>query len=430
MRRDCRPSQVKLLNKILNIGTDTHPMHLHGLYFSVDAVDGPAAVVQNMEPPSPRVVTARLSAFASMSMTWVPERAGNWLFHCHFADHIVPHGTLGGESAPMDRRIGTWPATRTAHTDGANHAATGMAGLILGVFVKERAGTRTAETTPERTASRRALRIVAIQDPEFPDSQPSLRYILDDPRGRIEAWPGLSVPINLRRNEAVAITIVNQMREPTSVHWHGIELESYSDGVAGFSGSGTRLTPLIAPGDSFVARFTPPRAGTFMYHSHIDEPRQQRAGLVGALIVRDAAPADTAHDLTFLFKLARHRDNGPFEINGKPVPDTLHLRAGQRYRLRLIALQNEFPLITATITARADSVSAAAPQDQQIVQWTPLAKDGADLPVSARTARLARQVMSMGEIYDFEFTPGQTGNLRLELRRGGRLQVRTPIKVN
>ena len=40
------------------------------------------------------------------------------------------------------------------------------------------------------------------------------------------------------------------------------------------------------PRDSFVARFTPPRAGTFVYHTHVNESRQQLAGLAGALVGR------------------------------------------------------------------------------------------------------------------------------------------------
>lgn len=411
--------------RVINITTDGHPMHLHGFYFAVDAVDGPPASLRNMDPPLPQVVTARLAAFAGMSITWVPERAGNWLFHCHFADHVVPHGALGGEfPAPGAARIAPWP-TRAEHS--GDHAATGMGGLLTGIHVVERHGA----VASEPPLARRTLRLVAIQDQEFPDSQPSLRFVLDDPeqpRGRVEAWPGMSVPLNLMRDEPVAITVVNQMQEPTAVHWHGIELESYFDGVPGFSGAGTRLSPMIAPGDSFVAHFTPPRAGTFMYHSHVDEPRQQRAGLVGPLIVREASAVAPTSEVTFLFKLARHRDNGPFEINGKTNPDTLRLRVGQTYRLRLIALQNEFPYITATITGRADSVYVFVP-DSQLVRWTPLAKDGAELPAGARAPRDASQQLSMGETYDFEFTPGRSGNFRLELRRGGRLTARTPIRV-
>ena len=88
---------------------------------------------------------------------------------------------------------------------------------------------------------------------------------------------------------------MNQLPEPTSVHWHGIEIQdSYADGVPGFSGAGLRLTPEIAPGDSFVARFTPPRSGTFMYHAHVDELREQLAGLEGAIIVRDPGTQPSA----------------------------------------------------------------------------------------------------------------------------------------
>jgi FtsP/CotA-like multicopper oxidase with cupredoxin domain len=81
--------------------------------------------------------------------------------------------------------------------------------------------------------------------------------------------PGDSVPtpsslLVLRRNEPVRITIVNHLRAATGVHWHGIEVPAYSDGVPAWSGSGSRVAPAIAPGDSFTAEFTPPRSGTFM----------------------------------------------------------------------------------------------------------------------------------------------------------------------
>ena len=54
---------------------------------------------------------------------------------------------------------------------------------------------------------------------------------------------GDSVPVPssllvLRRNEPVRITIVNHLRAATGVHWHGIEVPAYSDGVPGWSGSG------------------------------------------------------------------------------------------------------------------------------------------------------------------------------------------------
>ncbi len=50
-----------------------------------------------------------------------------------------------------------------------------------------------------------------------------------------------------------------------------------------------RLTP--QPGDSLTVRFTPPRAGTFMYHSHFNEMQQTASGLYGPIVVLE--PGET-----------------------------------------------------------------------------------------------------------------------------------------
>ena len=48
----------------------------------------------------------------------------------------------------------------------------------------------------------------------------------------------LTVPgppmVELERGQPVEITVVNQLHESTSVHWHSVEVESYYDGVAGW----------------------------------------------------------------------------------------------------------------------------------------------------------------------------------------------------
>jgi FtsP/CotA-like multicopper oxidase with cupredoxin domain len=91
----------------------------------------------------------------------------------------------------------------------------------------------------------------------------------------------------LTRGEPVEITLVNRLPEGTAIHWHGMALESYYDGVHGWSGTGQRITPMIAPGDSFVVRFTPPRTETFIYHTHLHDKRQLTSGLYGAMVVLD-----------------------------------------------------------------------------------------------------------------------------------------------
>lgn len=427
--------------RVINAANDIHPLHLHGFYFRVDAFDGPRATTDGQGDPGRMVVTERMSQFATMSMTWIPERPGNWIFHCHFQEHVAPHGPLG-QPGPDGKimRIGL-RSSLPPHDHHSNHALTAMAGLAVGIHVYSRA----AEISGAATRRPRELRLIAVQDSGFPASQPSMRFVIEDrAAGRThDAGPGISPPLYLERDEPVAITVVNNLRESTAVHWHGIELDSYFDGVAGFSGSGTRLAPTIAPGDSFVARFTPPRSGTFMYHSHMDEPRHHRAGLVGALIVQDSIGARSAEDVVFVIKSARGEPfvsgptpafavSVPLELNGKSSPDTTVLQTGQRYRFRLIGLPIGFPNATAWLTARPDSSFRNVP-DSMVVQWRPVGKDGADLPGSARRMQLARQIVSMGETYDFEFVPSKPGELRLEIRAagpGGRLLVRAPIRVD
>ena len=69
----------------------------------------------------------------------------------------------------------------------------------------------------------------------------------------------------LRRGEPVEITLVNQLARRPPIHWHGMELESYYDGVHGFSGIGPRQTPMIDAGgrsSSASRRRAPARSST------------------------------------------------------------------------------------------------------------------------------------------------------------------------
>ena len=88
------------------------------------------------------------------------------------------------------------------------------------------------------------------------------------------------------------------------------------------------------------------------------------------------------------------------------------------------------------LTARSDSAFASR-QDTLIQRWRPIAKDAAAIPSTARTARLARQVVRMGETYDFEYTPARPGLLQLEIRSTPppgipvprQLLIRVPIRA-
>jgi FtsP/CotA-like multicopper oxidase with cupredoxin domain len=247
------------------------------------------------------------------------------------------------------------------------------------------------------------------------DSLPFFGFAIQD--GAVAPPPdsGLHVgrPLVLVRGEPTSITVVNTLDEPTAVHWHGIELESYFDGVAGFSGDGARISPVIAPRDSFEARMTPPRAGTFIYHTHVDEERQQLAGLAGPLIVLEPGARydpDTDRAILLTSPLAFEDQQHAVLIDGSLTPPPLVLRAGTTYRLRFV-----------NMTLRRPTLRLELLRDTTLLRWRPLAKDGADLPAAGRVLGPAIHArgISIGETYDVALTPDRPGDLRLVVSVGG-----------
>ncbi|MGH9883948.1 MAG: multicopper oxidase domain-containing protein [bacterium] len=192
------------------------------------------------------------------------------------------------------------------------------------------------------------------------------------------------------------------------MHWHGIELESYPDGVPGWSGQGKEILPSIAPGDSITVRFTPPRAGTFMYHSHFNESEQIASGMYGPIfVVEPGQKIDPERDRVLFFGTAGSSTNvvvGPFAehlLNGEKQPKPMELKAKTTYRLRLFNLADGGPT-QISITSGKDTMS-----------WRAVAKDGYPLQASQAVARPAKLTFEPGEIYDFDLTPAKPGTLAL-----------------
>jgi FtsP/CotA-like multicopper oxidase with cupredoxin domain len=368
-----------ILWRVVNATKIPHPMHLHGFYFDVLARGAGEADTIYDAAAVRKVVTERMLPGSTMAMRWVPDRAGNWLFHCHLTAHTQLRAPL----------IGAVKASGNHAHDAMQH----MSNLIMGVSVRGNVSADVAERARQRLVVTRGDSIAGEPTPRF-------NYSLNGVANTSAAGP----VIVLKQNESAAITVVNQSPEPTAVHWHGIELESFNDGVAGFGGHGNRISPVIAPGDSFVARMTPPRAGTFIYHTHIDELRQQPAGLYGALLVVDPAKHDPSLEKTIVLGSAI---GGEDEIvfNGLEHPD-VQLEAGKTYRLRFVQIMVGRP---------AMYVALLDPQGN-IVEWQAAAKDGADLPAHQARVQPARQSLSNGETFDALFTPRAAGTYKLEAR--------------
>jgi manganese oxidase len=396
--------------RVVNASIAVHPMHLHGFYFDVNSRgDGSADSTFGGPTSVPRVVTERSAAGRTFTMTWVPERSGNWLFHCHDNFHTLRNPPFDGTPLVAEHK---------AHVK--NHALDMMGGLVMGIEVH---GRDTLSVTQAGEAARRQLRLVAQVDSGGTEAEPAYGYVLHE-RTRAIPASGRLLPgptIMLERGKPVSITVVNRLREPTSVHWHGIELESYYDGVADFSGVGQRVAKAIAPGDSFVARFTPPRSGTFMYHPHSDETRQQQGGLAGTMLVVDSLSRfDVEHDKVLMLTVPRRgADGARVLVNGSLSPDTLRLRAGERYRLRLVDLHTYRPSMIVRLL-----------RDTTLVTWRAIAKDGMDLAPDRATVRRAMQQLGNGETYDFEFVGARAEDLTFTVRAAAGLLLATvPVRV-
>jgi FtsP/CotA-like multicopper oxidase with cupredoxin domain len=155
--------------------------------------------------------------------------------------------------------------------------------------------------------------------------------------------------IRVRQGERLRISVENQLSQATTIHWHGVRVPNAMDGVPFLT------QEPIDPGKKFVYEFEVPDAGTYWYHPHHHSPEQVGRGLSGPLIVEEADPLAVDRDVVWVlsdWRLARDasivadfgnrmeatmagRIGNTVTINGR-VPETMSVRAGERWRLRLI----------------------------------------------------------------------------------------------
>jgi FtsP/CotA-like multicopper oxidase with cupredoxin domain len=361
-----------------------------------------------------QVVTQLIQSGTTMAMTWTPEREGNWLFHCHIMHHVSP-----------ERRL-SQPAGPHGHEHANHDSSGGMSGMIMGVTVL---GPAAASPHARVSEPRAARKLTLVMARDTAGAEPSFGFQLSGD-GIASMTDHVSAPgpaLVLRRDEPVEITVVNRLGESTALHWHGMELDSVYDGVHGFSGIDRRLAPLIEPEGSFVVRFTPPRTGTFTYHTHVHDERQLPLGLYGPMVVVDSPEAfDPQTDHVLIIGRSGLDPAAPnvlipatpVVLNGARGPEFVW-KAGTRHRVRLINITPD------------DVLSVSLQNAQGPVQWTPVTKDGAPVPAGARTPALARQTIAVGETYDFEVdvAPGRR-KLWLEVRGiGGKWEAQGMVIV-
>jgi FtsP/CotA-like multicopper oxidase with cupredoxin domain len=91
---------------------------------------------------------------------------------------------------------------------------------------------------------------------------------------------GVGTPlIRVTAGDRLDVHLVNQLTDPTTVHWHGLALRNDMDGVPGVT-----MDP-VAPAADFRYSFTAPHPGTYWFHPHVGV--QMDRGLQGALVIDD-----------------------------------------------------------------------------------------------------------------------------------------------
>ncbi len=212
---------------------------------------------------------------------------------------------------------------------------------------------------------------------------------------RVTAWtyngtvpgPEIRVPYG----QKVRVIVKNELPEPTTVHWHGIQVPNAMDGVPGVT------QQPIGVGETFTYAFRAIPAGggqggTFMYHSHFDEDRQVGLGLSAPLIIDPPTRTSYAVDKTLMLAEwnvnTQSGDTRPpmdmegmlpnyFTINGKSYPATgsINVKAGERVLARLVgAGQFTHPMHlhgTAFTVIAKDGHPLASPYKADVVNVAP-----------------------------------------------------------
>ena len=218
-----------------------------------------------------------------------------------------------------------------------------------------------------------------------------------------------SVPgpeIRVTEGDTVRVIVKNELPEPTTIHWHGMDVPFAMDGVPDMP------NPAIQPGETFTYEFVAKSAGTFMYHSHYNSEKQVGAGLYAPFIVEPVGGLNPKPVVDLNVMLSEWRVVGSnsytampmagmepnyFTINGKSFPNTLNItvKRGELVRLRFMGI-GQF----------------IHPMHLHGSAFKIVATDGHPVPT---VAQLTKDTVSIapGERYDVEFVANEVGEWML-----------------
>ncbi len=127
----------------------------------------------------------------------------------------------------------------------------------------------------------------------------------------------LGPTLHLKNGSDVAMSVLNQLSEPSTLHWHGLHVPAKADGGP---------AQIIAPDTSWQPKFTVnQKAGTFWYHSHLlnKTGEQVYRGLAGMIILDDEESESLeipstygVDDIPLIVQDRRFNEDGSFRYVG------------------------------------------------------------------------------------------------------------------
>ncbi|EJQ72782.1 multicopper oxidase family protein [Bacillus mycoides] len=106
---------------------------------------------------------------------------------------------------------------------------------------------------------------------------------------KVDAWtfdgtsPGTQ--IRVKQGERIVVNLKNELPEPVTIHWHGLDVPAAVDGVPGVTQNA------IKPGETYTYAFNADQVGTYWYHSHQKSAIQTERGLFGTIVIEPNKPA-------------------------------------------------------------------------------------------------------------------------------------------
>lgn len=100
--------------------------------------------------------------------------------------------------------------------------------------------------------------------------------------------------IRITEGEMVQVILHNQLKVPTSLHFHGLILPHSVDGLPR-AGAG-----IVEPGGTYGFQFIAKQPGTYWYHPQVVHANQKQLGMYGALIVEPRSRKPVEQDVSMV----------------------------------------------------------------------------------------------------------------------------------